>query len=332
MTPIDKEEALNYIKLLAQQRVVTKNELETAFNSGSGVNPETDQSITKKLGISEILYYIGGAIIFLGIAVLIFMFWSSFSNFTKVLVTLGSGVAAYIVGVLFGRDDRTKSVASAFFLISALVIPLGLEVVFYQSGFNLSTPGTQSLISGILLTTYLLSFALFRKEIFALFSILFGSWFFSSIANLLVEGQVGIDYWQFYQYLIWTLGCSYILLGYSFTKTKLSSLQGFLYGFGILGFLGAAYTLGGWGSSKNTFWELIYPGLVFGSLFLSVYLKNQSFLTWGTIFLMLYILKITGEYFTNSFGWPFALILAGLMMIGVGQMSLSFKKKYLSAN
>jgi len=50
---------------------------------------------------------------------------------------------------------------------------------------------------------------------------------------------------------------------------------------------------------------------------------------WGTIFLMAYILKITSEYFSTGLGWPIALVIAGLAMIGVGFMSFSIKKKYL---
>ena len=77
------------------------------------------------------------------------------------------------------------------------------------------------------------------------------------------------------------------------------------------------------------FWELIYPGLVFGTLFLSVHVKSKAFLTWGTLFLMAYLLKITSEYFSSGLGWPLALVLAGLMLIGTGYMSFSLKKKYM---
>jgi len=45
---------------------------------------------------------------------------------------------------------------------------------------------------------------------------------------------------------------------------------------------------------------------------------------------MAYILKITFEYFSSGLGWPLALVIAGLAMIGVGYMSISLKKKYLS--
>ena len=64
-----KEEVLQYIKTLGEQKIVTKDELDLAYDSGSGI--KTDVVLTKKLGISEILYYIGGAIVFLGIAILL---------------------------------------------------------------------------------------------------------------------------------------------------------------------------------------------------------------------------------------------------------------------
>jgi hypothetical protein len=324
-----KEEVLQYVRSLAEQKVVTKEELEAAFDSGTGI--KTDVVLTKKLGIAEILYYIGGAIVFLGIAILLAQNWSTLGFGTRVLASLGAGIAAYFVGLLFSRDERTETAGSAFYLISALVTPIGLYVVFDNAGFDASSYGTQTLISGIMLGTYLLSLLVFRKNIFTLFSILFGTWLFFSLTSLMVGDAPYFDDWKFYMYRVLVAGVAYILLGYAFSKDERAPLKGFLYGFGILGVLGSALALGGWEPNQNVFWELIYPGLVFGALFLSVHIKSKSFLTWGTLFLMAYILKITSEYFSSGLGWPLALVIAGLAMIGVGYMSLSLKKRYLSA-
>src|SRR3989344_3419530 len=323
-----KEEVLQYIKSLAEQKVVSKEELDAAFDSGSGI--KTDMVLTKKLGVAEILYYIGGAIVFLGISILLWQNWSTLGFGTKVLATLGSGIAAYFVGLLFSRNERTEAAGSAFYLISALVTPMGLWVVFDNAGFDASSYGTQSLISGIMLGTYLLSLLVFRKNIFTLFSILFGTWLFFSFTSFMIGSGAYFDNWKFYEYRVLVAGIAYMLLGYAFSKNERVSLSGFLYGFGILGFLGAALTLGSWKPNQNVFWELIYPGLVFGALFLSVQIKSKAFLTFGTLFLMAYILKITSEYFSSGLGWPLALVIAGLAMIGIGYMSISLKKKYLS--
>ena len=50
-----KEEVLQYIKTLAEQKVLTREELDMAYDGGSGI--KTDVILTKKLGIAEILYY-----------------------------------------------------------------------------------------------------------------------------------------------------------------------------------------------------------------------------------------------------------------------------------
>ena len=324
-----KEEVLQSVRTLAGQKAVTQDELVAAYREGSGM--KVDHVFMHKLGITEILYYIGGAIVFLGIAILLAQNWSTLGFATKVLATLGAGVAAYFVGLVFGRDERTETVGSAFYLISSLVTPIGLYVVFDNAGFDASSFGSQSLISGILLATYLASYFVFRKNVFTVFSILFGTWFFFSFTGFLISSGAYYTDWEFYEYRVLVVGLAYLLLGYSFSKNERAPLSAFLYSFGILGFLGSAMALGGWDPNQNAFWELIFPGLVFGTLFLSVYLKSKSFLTWGTLFLMAYILKITSEYFSTGLGWPLALVIAGLAMIGAGYLSLSLKKKYLVA-
>lgn len=325
-----KEEVLQLVRMLAAQKIITRDELILAYDEGSG--GKADQVVGHKLGIAEILYYIGGAIVFLGIAILLAQNWSTLGFATKALATLGAGIAAYVVGVLFTRDQKTETVGSAFYLISALVTPIGLYVVFDNAGFDATSYGSQSLISGILLGMYLASYFVFRKNIFTVFSILFGTWFFFSFTSFLVSSGSYYTDWEFYQYRVLIVGLAYMLLGYDFSKNERSPLSAFLYSFGILGFLGTALSLGGWDPNQNVFWELIFPGLVFGALFLSIYLKSKSFLTWGTLFLMAYILKITAEYFSSGLGWPLALVLAGLAMIGAGYLSLSLKKKYLAVS
>lgn len=326
---MNKEELLQQIRSLAAENLITKEELTKAYDEALG--KKTDVAITKKLGITEIFYYIGGVIVFLGIAVLVWQNWSILSVATKIIVTLGSGIAAYIVGVLFGRYEKMDPVGQAFYLIYALVTPIGLYIVFDNAGFDAGSHGTQSLIAGILFGTHLLSLVIFRKNIFTIFSIIFGTWLFFAFTSFLIGGKPHFGELKFFEYRFLLTGLAYILLGYSFSRDKRHSITGPLYGFGIFGFLGAALVLGGWEPNQNVFWELIYPGLVLGVIFLSVYLKSKAFLTFGSIYLMVYILKITAEYFTGSLGWPLALVLAGLALIAIGYFSFYLNRKYISS-
>lgn len=89
--------------------------------------------------------------------------------------------------------------------------------------------------------------------------------------------------------------------------------------------------LGGWSPNQNTFWELLYPVIAFGIIYFSVYLKSRVLLIFGALFLIGYILKLTGEYFTSGLGWPLALVLAGLAVMLVGYYTVRINKKYLKS-
>lgn len=326
---MQKEEVLRQIRSLASKHIITIEEVTTAYDEGIKANIDTDITATRQAAISDILYYVGGAIVFIGISVLIWQHWSALNNATKILATLGSGVASYITAVFLSRNERLEVASRAFYFISALVSPLGLYVTFDIAGFHVSSYGIQSLISGILLVTYLLSYVVYRKTVFTIFNIIFGTWLFFSFTSYLV-GSNPYFTWKFSAYRVLCTGLTYLLFGYYFAQTLKRALAGALYGFGIFSFLGATLALGGWNPNQNVFWELVFPGLVFGVMFLSVQLRSKSFLTFGSIYLIAYILKITAEYFSKSLGWPLALVLVGLALIAIGYLHFNLKKKYFS--
>ncbi len=326
---VNKESILSSITALSSHNLVTKDEVIRAYEGG---RKDNTSSLTRDLGLSEVLYFIGGFIVFVGVAVLIWQNWSSLNTFTKILATLVIGVASYFVGVLLHKEEKYGAVSYAFHLIAALVIPLGLGVVFDQAGYNTSGTGTQSLIAGISLTMYISSYFVFKKPIFTFFSIVYTTWFFFAFTNFLIGANPYFADIKFYEYRFLLVGLSYVNLGYYFSSTSQKDLKGTLYSFGVLFFLGAALALGGWKPSQNVVWEAIYPGLLFGVLFLSVYLKSKSFLTFGTTFLMIYIFKLTAEYFSGTLGWPLSLMICGIALIGIGYYAFNLNKKYLSVH
>ncbi len=55
----------------------------------------------------------------------------------------------------------------------------------------------------------------------------------------------------------------------------------------------------------------------------------MALLVFGSLFLGGYLAKITGEYFSDSLGWPLALVLVGFMLMGVGYLTFRLKRTYL---
>lgn len=275
---------------------------------------------------SQILSIIGSIIIFLGISTLIYQHFNTLSYSMKVSTTLGLGIITYIIAALLHKFSKWLHVSTAFFLIALLTLPIGLGVIFNHLGLDINHFDTQSIFLNILLIIAVVSYFCFRTNLFMLATILFATYFFFSITDYLIPLHTNI----FSQYQILIVGLIYILLGNIFTRTKLAALSGFLYGVGSIAFLGAALGLGGWKPHQNLCWELAFPFLAFGSIFSSIPLKSKSLLVFGSIFLMLYIVKISHEYFANSLGWPFTLVIIGFVLIGISSLFLWVRKKYLA--
>jgi hypothetical protein len=283
------------------------------------------------VNLSEVLSYIGGFIVFLGITILLVQNWDLLSTLTRVLVTLGSGVVAYFMGIAFVQKEHTQKVSTAFLFLATILLPTGLFVTFYEAGFSMHAAGTNTLISAILTATYLSSYFLLRRNFLLLFGIIFATWMYFAFTSFLIQNSAVSWGWRFYAYRALVAGLAYVLLGHAFSKnTDVRPLSGLLFGFGIFAFLGAALALGGWSPNQSIVWELLFPGLVFAVIFLGVVLRSKSFLGIGALYLMADILKITSEYFTKGFGWPLALVIAGLALIGVGAYTYHLNRKYLS--
>ena len=325
---MNKQEVLLQVTELAKTKEITKEEVVYAYEAGAGMTPISPTA--HRFDISQVLYYIGGAIVFLGIAVLLYQNWSSFNTVVKILVTFGVAIVSYIVGVLFAKYPEYDGAANAFFLISALVSPVSLYVLFDKIGLDIATAPIQLAIYLVLTVVYIASFKIMKKTLLYLFCIIFATGLFHYVVVWLIGNSLTQENaLKVYEYEAMVTGLSYMLLGYHIQQTEEKALTGVLYAFGSFVFLMASIFLGGYSPNQNSFWELIYPLLVFGIIFASIYVKSKSLLTFGTLFLIAYILKLTAEYFSTGLGWPLALVLAGLIIMVVGYYAVRINKKYM---
>lgn len=324
---MDKEKTLSAITILAEEGLISEREVRDAFEVGA-IAREPQRH---KVGISDVLYYLGAGIVVAGIAIFIGQKWSILSDITKVLATLGAGIAAYFVGVLFGIYKQLEGPSSGFHLLGAFLLPGGIHVLFIDVFKWQETLAGSTTVIGGLFMLYIFSYFIFhKKSIFLLFSILFGTGFYFLFTDWLGEGSMlGEDYAL---YRVLGAGLTYMVLGYAFQyKDMQKGIIAFLNFFGIVAFLGSAMALGGWTPTAwdNILFEVIYAGLALGVIFLSTFLKSRAYLILGTLFLMGYIAKITGEYFADSTNWPLALIIIGFSFIAIGYGALELNKKYL---
>ena len=102
---MSKEALLQDIKRFASKGMITKRDLLAALEAGE----REGKGGSHHLDIEKILYFIGGFIVFLGISILIWQNWDDLTTTTKILATFGSGLAAYLAGVMFSLDKRYET-------------------------------------------------------------------------------------------------------------------------------------------------------------------------------------------------------------------------------
>lgn len=309
---MEKRELLQEIIRGVQEGVITESEVVGAIRAGS-VTVVTHKEPAHVVNMANILSYIGAGIVFLGIAILVGQNWNEMTALVRILVTLGVGLVAYISGVLLGGYPHLERPSQALYLISALLIPGGLAVVFEE--FTTFEPLQWNFsIAFLSLVLFAVSFLLVkRNHVFLMFSIAFATWLVYSSVLLLLDtsGIFLLLEGDIMAYVTLIMGVSYLLIGYGLSKIRWYKLTPVLYFFGSLGVMVPTITLGG-------VWDALFAGVVAGVLFLSVYLKSRVFLLLGTLFLIGYIIKLTSEYFADTVGWPLALVVLGLVLIGVG--------------
>ncbi len=320
-----KTELLAAVAKAGKSGKLSESELLSAFRSEQEL---LEKPTGHKLNIISILYALGGLIIVVGIILFFQQQWETLSQTAKILVTLGSGIAAYLAGIFLTRATGFLGVATSFFLIFALVSPFGIFITLDTLHYDSPIIGYDNVIFSLMFLWVLASFLLLKINIFRVFSVIFGSLLFFSATGALLERNPAIELSKAFEYRFLFLGVSYVLLGHAWSKTA-PILTKWMYALGTAMFLGAALALGGYAPSANKAWEILYVGLNFGVLFLSVTLKSRAMLVIGSLYLMGYILKITAEYFSDSLGWPISLVLAGFALIAVGYVAFSMNQKYI---
>ncbi len=131
---------------------------------------------------------------------------------------------------------------------------------------------------------------------------------------------------------IFFVGIIYLLVAYVLGKIKIYQLKEgsrFKDLFDLVApvwILGALFFLGLGGHKPFYETALLVGSLAF--IFGSIPTKSSPYLAIGTIFLVIYIFSIGGEYFQNQVGWPLTLFFAGLLSMGVGVAIERVRRKY----
>ncbi len=307
----EREEALERIRAIAEAHGLTEGEIAAALRRSAD-----DQTARAGL-LGRILAILGGIFVFSGIAVFIALNWDSMNTAARIVVTLGSGIAAFILALIADADDRYQRAATPLFIVAAALQPTGLIVAIDEFFSGGDWHVAALFVAGVMAAQQGIVFRARERAVLLFMTILFGLWFFA----------VAMDYVDMPEELVAVVlgGCT-VSLSVGLGKTRYGEVTPFWFLVGSIAFYIGLFEL-----IDDTVIELAFLAVACGGVFLSAAVRSRTMLAISTLAILSYISEYTVEHFSESLGWPIVLILIGIVLIGLSGLALRINRKYIAA-
>ena len=311
-----------FLQILAE-KVVTGE-----ISRGEIINRLENSKQKAHFSLTKIFYVLGALVALVGIIFFIRQIWDDIGSPGRIFVTGGLGLILAAAASVFLKTRSASRLGQVFHALAGFLIPGGAMVALNEIiGLDsLDSLWPVTIASGAVFLFYLVLTVSHRDEVLTFFAAANGTAF----VYLLVESMIDGPFYQhdnIYAYLTMIIGLSYLLLAHSFRGSWNKHLVGVFNFLGAGGFLGAAFSR----VFDSVPWQWFFFALAVVGLSLSVYIKSRSGLAVSVLFLIAHFIYITKEYFADSIGWPISLVVLGFLFIGLGYISITINKKYLSS-
>jgi hypothetical protein len=163
-----------------------------------------------------------------------------------------------------------------------------------------------------------LTFIARRLTVMAFAAVLFASIFLVTL----------FDLWQVDNDLVGiVMGISLMCVAYALGQSRHQAIAPFWYLVGSISLLVSVFD-----AVKHGPFELAYLGLSAFVIFLSTVVRSGVLMLVGTLSMLCYIGYFTAEHFANTLGWPVALVIIGIALIGVSATAVKLNNKYIKSN
>ena len=306
-----KHEALEQILEIARAHGLTPADISAAFE-------DTDPGREKLSGslLGRILGYLGGTFIFAGLGVFIALNWDVMNSAARIIITLGSGITAFIMAIVASLDERYAKVRTPLYLIAAALQPVGILVAIDEFSSVGDWHYAALLTAGIMGFQQVAVFWQKRDTVLLFTSLVFALWFFGVALDL-----VHVDE----EFVALILGTSILSLCIGLENTRHRGMTPFWYLAGSVLFFHGLFEL-----VQRTAFELVFLAVACAGVFLSTWVRSRTLLFVCTIAILTYISYFTAEHFQDSLGWPLVLILLGLVFIALSAVAMRINKRYIS--
>src|SRR5574338_971648 len=307
----ERTRALRTIADIAREHSLSAADVAAGLRKASA----TESEDRRQHVLVRVLGYLGGTFVFAGIGVFIALQWDQLNSAARVLVTLGSGLAAFVLGVLSEREARFRNAATPLLLVAGALEPTGMFVAFDEFGSGGDWRWAALVTSGALALQFAAAFGAIRRSTPVFLTILFGAWFLWTALDL-----VGIDD----TVIAIVVGGSLLLTSVAADQAGWGTITPLWY------FFGAAFFLYGlFDGIKHTPFEILFIAAAAGLVYASALLRSRTLLGVATLAILAYTGWFTGQHFVDSIGWPLALVAFGLVLIGLSALAFRIDRQYV---
>jgi len=322
---MEKKELLNAIKSGLKNKTITPDDLSKIVgenSSNTGIQPASQPFSLNINNIArDIIYYLGGFVMLVGIYLAIIELWSDLGEIGQVASTLGVGIVLGVIAYFVLRTKKT-TLYYGLFLVSEVLIAIGLIVLTEILGF---APYEFSglVIAFIAIIMMLLNIGMFRfldKSMFIVYGV-----FSFAIAYISMTGYIGseiinLNYtteadWFKINFMV--LGLIILGMGYITTKLKYTLQSQIYYFIGTFLTLSMVIFTQSYEEEIQYLYDWVFPIAATGFVVLSVLIKSRAILISTSIMIALYVIYISTEYFYDSLGSAISLIVAGILIMAV---------------
>jgi hypothetical protein len=305
--------ALQDIAAIARQHGLSTEEIAAAIGAEAGAVREN-----RWRGVLvRVLGFLGGTFVFAGIGVFIALQWDNINSAARVVVTLGPGLAAFVLAVVSRSDPRFDKATTPLFLMAAALEPTGMLVAFDEFGSGGDWRWASLATCGAMMLQFGAMFASIRRSTLLFMTIVFAVLFWWTALDVLDADET---------FTAVVLGASMLLTAIGVDRTAHRDITPIWYLFGACLFL-----YGMFDAVERTPFEIMFLAFAAGFVYLSAVLHSRMLLFVGTLAILAYTGWFTGQHFADSVGWPVALIAFGLFMIGLSALAFRIDRDYVRA-
>lgn len=305
-----KEDALQEIAALARHNGITLAEIARVLTNVQEQTQTTSRGI-----LSKLFAYLGAIFVFSGIAAFISMFWDDMGSAPRIIITLGTGFVAFLMGLSALTNEKYARAATPLFLISSFMQPGGLFVMLdeYSSGGD-PRLGVM-FVAAFMIVQQGATFWAKQRTVLAFTTIAFFCVFFGALFDLMDMPGKTVSF---------VMGASLLCVSWALSQSRHTAISPFWYFIGSVSLLFSFFAI-----VENTLFEIAFPGLTASLVFVSTWARSRTLLLVSTLAMIGYIGYFTAEHFANTLSWPVILIVMGLVLIGFGSAAVKLNNKYI---